>query len=65
MLNKVKWVVNFVKKWDLPSPPQHHHNHTHTPLFLLGTGEKETQNLLKKVLDLTSDLLPVNEDEAS
>ena len=46
-------------------PPQHHHNHTHTPLFLLGTGEKGTQNLLKKISDLTSDLLPVNEDEAS
>ena len=53
------------KKMGLTLPPQHHHNHTHTPLFLLGTGEKGTQNLLKKVLDLTSDLLPVNEDEAS
>ena len=34
-------------------------------LFLLGTGEKGRQNLLKKILDLTSDLLQVNEDEAS
>ena len=36
-----------------------------SPTFLLGTGEKGRQNLLKKILDLTSDLLRVNEDEAS
>ena len=39
--------------------------HSLSSLFLLGTGEKGRQNLLKKILDLTSDLLRVNEDEAS
>ena len=54
MPNTVKWVVKFVEKWNLPPPT-----------FLLGTGEKGRKNLLKKILDLTSDLLRVNEDEAS
>ena len=46
-------VLKFVKKME------------YTTSFLLGTGEKGRQNLLKKLLDLTSDLLWVNESEAS
>ena len=39
--------------------------HSLSSLFLLGAGEKGRQNLLKKILDLTSDLLRVNEDNVS
>ena len=55
--NTAKWVVKFVKKMEL--------THSLSSLFILGTGEKGRQNLLKKFLDLTPDLLRVNEDEAS
>ena len=57
MPNTVKQVVKFVKKWNLPN--------ILPSTFLLDTGEKGRQNLLKKHLDLASDLLLVNEDETS
>ena len=53
----MKWVVKFVKNMEL--------TYSLSSFFLLFTGEKGRQNLLKKNLDLTSDLLRVNEDKAS
>ena len=60
-LIKKRWVFfrwNYYKSGP-PSPP------CPPPLFLLDTGVKGRQNLLKKILDLTSVLLRINEDEAS
>ena len=51
--NKVKWVVKFVKKMEYTFPLSVRH------------GRKRETKSLEKKLDLTSDLLRVNEDETS